>query len=74
AAGFTPAQQFFLAWARIRCENVTPEESRRRARSDGHSPGRWRVDGVVSNMPEFARAFQCKPGAAMAPELRCRLW
>jgi endothelin-converting enzyme/putative endopeptidase len=72
--GFTPAQRFFLAWGQIRCENVTPESERRQALTDGHSAGRWRVNGVVSNLAEFASAFSCPPGAPMAPEHRCRLW
>jgi putative endopeptidase len=72
--GFTPAQRFFLAWAQIRCENTTPEAARRQVHSDEHSPGRWRVNGVVRNMPELAAAFACPAGAPMAPETRCRLW
>ncbi|MEO7734803.1 MAG: M13-type metalloendopeptidase [Kofleriaceae bacterium] len=72
--GFTPAQRFFLAWSQIRCENATPEAARRQIHSDEHSPGRWRVNGVVRNMPELAEAFACPAGAPMAPENRCRLW
>jgi endothelin-converting enzyme/putative endopeptidase len=72
--GFTPAQRFFLAWGQIRCENVTPESERRQALTDGHSAGRWRVNGVVSNLPEFARAFSCPQAAPMAPQRRCTLW
>ncbi len=72
--GFTPAQRFFLAWGQIRCENVTPAAERRQALSSVHAPGRFRVDGVVSNIPEFARAFSCAPGTPMAPENQCRLW
>jgi predicted metalloendopeptidase len=67
--GFTPAQRFFLAWAHIRCENMTPEAAHRQALHDQHSPGRWRVNGVVRNMPEFAQAFGCA-----APTSTCRLW
>jgi endothelin-converting enzyme/putative endopeptidase len=63
-----------LAWGQIRCENGTPEAQRRQALTGVHAPGRWRVDGVVANMPEFARAFACAPGAPMAPANRCRLW
>jgi putative endopeptidase len=70
----TAAQRFFLAWAQIRCENTTPQAARNQVHSDPHSPGRWRVDGVVRNMPEFAAAFGCRAGAAMAPATRCRLW
>ena len=72
--GFSPAQRFFLAWAQIRCENVTPEQAKRLATSNEHAPGRFRVDGVVSNMPELARAFSCKAGTPMAPEKRCAVW
>lgn len=72
--GFTPAQRFFLAWGQIRCENVRPEAAKRRATSDEHSPGRWRVNGVVSNMPEFATAFACAAGTPMAPTKRCAVW
>ena len=72
--GFTPLQRVFLAWGQIRCENTTPATERRQVKTDGHSTGRARVNGVVSNMPEFARAFQCKQGAPMAPSTRCALW
>jgi len=72
--GFTPAQRFFLSWAQIRCENVTPEVAHRRAVSDEHAPGRWRVNGVVSNMAEFARAFSCRAGSPMVRQPACRVW
>jgi putative endopeptidase len=72
--GFTPAQRFFLAWGQIRCENTTPRAARAQVQGDGHSPGRFRVNGVVRNMPEFAEAFSCPAGSAMAPSARCRLW
>jgi len=72
--GFTAVQRFFLAWAQIRCENVTDDEMRRRTHSDGHSPGRLRVNVVVSNLTEFASAFGCPATAPMAPANRCTLW
>jgi putative endopeptidase len=72
--GFTPEQRLFLGWGQIWCENVTPEAERLQAQSNEHSAGRFRVNGVVLNMPEFEKAFQCKPGAAMAPQKRCRVW
>ena len=72
--GFTPAQRFFLAWGQIRCENATAEAARRQVHADPHAPGRFRVNGVVSNMPELAVAFGCQAGTAMAPNARCRLW
>jgi putative endopeptidase len=53
---------------------VSPEAERRQVKTDPHAPGRARVNGVVANMPEFARAFACAEGSAQAPKKRCRLW
>ncbi len=72
--GYTPEQRFFLGWGQIWCESLTPETERLLALTNPHSPGRYRVDGVVSNMPEFQQAWGCKTGAPMAPENRCRVW
>jgi len=72
--GLTPAQRFFVAWGQIRCENTTAKALKSQIHNDGHAPGRFRVNGVVANMPEFARAFGCRAGAPMAPVKRCRLW
>jgi putative endopeptidase len=63
--GFTPEQRFFLAWAQIWRQNITPEAQRVRINTDPHSPGRWRTNGPVSNLPQFASAFGCKPGDPM---------
>jgi putative endopeptidase len=63
--GFTPEQRVFLAWAQIWRQNITPEAQRVRINTDPHSPGRWRTNGPVSNMPQFAAAFDCKPGDPM---------
>ncbi len=72
--GYTPDQRFFLGFGRVWCENITPELSRLGVRTDPHSPGRWRVNGVVRNMPEFQKAFGCKEGQPMAPANACRVW
>jgi len=72
--GFTPEQRFFLGFAQIWCSNTTLEAERQNVRTNPHSPGRYRVDGTVVNMPEFQQAFQCKAGSPMAPEKRCRAW
>jgi len=72
--GFTPQQRFFLAFAQVWCQNGTEADARRRANLDPHSPGEFRVNGVVSNMPEFRQAFGCKAGQPMAPEHMCRVW
>jgi putative endopeptidase len=53
---------------------VRPEEARVKALTDPHSPGRWRVNGLVVNFPEFEQAFACKPGQPMAPVKRCKVW
>jgi putative endopeptidase len=72
--GFTPQQRFFLGWGQIWCENSTEKIARLRAQTDPHSPGRYRVNGVVSNMPEFQKAFNCAPKAPMVRENACRVW
>jgi putative endopeptidase len=72
--GFSPAQRFFLGWGQVWCNAYTPETARLRAQTDPHSPGNYRVNGVVSNMPEFAEAFGCKPGDPMVRENACRVW
>jgi predicted metalloendopeptidase len=72
--GYTPDQRYFLGFARVWCENTTPEVLRLGVRTDPHSPGRWRVNGVVQNMPEFQKAFGCKAGQPMSPANACRVW
>ena len=72
--GFTPDQRFFLGFGRVWCENRTDEIARLGVRTDPHSPGRWRVNGVVQNMPEFQKAFNCKPGQPMVRENACHVW
>jgi endothelin-converting enzyme/putative endopeptidase len=72
--GFTPEQRFFLGFGQIWCESRRPEVSRMLAQVDPHSPGRNRVNGVVSNMPEFAKAFSCKADAPMVRQTQCRVW
>jgi putative endopeptidase len=70
----TPEQRFFVGYAQWACENVRPEDLRMMAITDPHSPGRYRVNGLVVNMPEFQKAFSCKAGQPMAKENRCRIW
>ena len=71
---FTPEQRLFLGWGQIWCQKVRPERERQLALTDPHSPGEYRVNGVVSNMPEFQHAFSCKKGDAMVKEKACRVW
>jgi putative endopeptidase len=72
--GFTPEQRFFLGFARVWCEKQRPEVARLRVLTDPHSPGRYRVDGVVQNMPEFQKAWGCKAGQPMVAENACHVW
>jgi putative endopeptidase len=72
--GFTAEQRFFLGWAQVWCQNVTDEASRLRAQTDPHAPGEFRVNGVVSNMPEFQRAFACRASQPMVRGPACRVW
>ncbi len=63
--GFTPEQRFFLSFATIWRNNIRPEAARLRAQTDPHSPGRFRVIGPLSNLPEFFSAFDVPEGAPM---------
>jgi putative endopeptidase len=72
--GFTPEQRFFLGFARVWCEKRRPEVARLGVLTDPHSPGKFRVDGVVQNMPEFQKAWGCKAGQPMVAENACHVW
>jgi putative endopeptidase len=74
--GFTPEQRFFLAWAQIWRGLQRPEAEIQQVKSNPHAPGKWRVNGPLSNMPEFKAAWGCKDGDAMvrAENLRARIW
>jgi putative endopeptidase len=72
--GYTPQQRFFLAYGQIWCQNVTDQEARKRALTDPHSPGQWRVNGAVQNSAAFEQAFGCKAGQPMVSANACRVW
>jgi putative endopeptidase len=72
--GFTEAQRFFLSFAQVWCQNQNLRSARQAAAADPHSPGRWRVNGVVENFGEFGKTFQCTKGAPMYPASSCRVW
>ena len=74
--GFTPEQRFFLAYAQVWRSKFRDEEARRRVAIDPHAPARWRVDGPLSNLSEFAKAFGCRAGDAMVrpDSLQARIW
>jgi len=74
--GFTPDQQFFLAEAQWRGSIVRSEAARTAVSTDPHPPGKYRVLGPLSNMPEFEKAFSCKAGDPMVRPgtERCAVW
>ena len=74
--GFTPEQQFFIAWGQFRGDEIRPEAARLMVQSDPHPIAKYRVIGPLSNLPEFQKAWSCKADAPMVrPEgKRCEVW
>ena len=74
--GFTPEQRFFLGWAQARRQAWRDQALRLTVQTGVHSPGEFRVNGPLSNMPEFAAAFGCKPGDPMVRDAaeRASIW
>ena len=74
--GFTPDQQFFIAWGQWRGDETRPETQRKMVQGDEHPIAKYRVIGPLSNLPAFAEAFGCKKDSAMvrAPAERCEVW
>jgi predicted metalloendopeptidase len=72
--GYTPEQRFFLGFGRVWCEKQRPENLRLQVTTNPHSPGKYRVNGVVQNMPEFQKAWNCKAGQPMVAENACHVW
>jgi putative endopeptidase len=73
-AALTPQQMFFVSYGQSWCANDTPQMLRLMAQSDPHSTPKYRVNGVLSNMPQFQKAFACKPGQPMVRANACRVW
>jgi putative endopeptidase len=74
AEGFTNDQVFFVAWAQNWCTMATDDYAKRQVESDPHSPGRFRAEGPLADLPAFAEAFACEPGTKMAPKNACEVW
>ncbi len=74
--GFTPEQRFFLGWAQVWRELQRPEAARSQVAVDPHAPALWRVNGPLSNMPEFKAAWGCKDGDQMVrpAQQRASIW
>jgi putative endopeptidase len=74
ADGFGEDQQFFLSLGQVWCSKERDEWARMAAQIDPHSPPRFRVNGPLSQLPEFAEAFACKTGTPMNPAKKCAVW
>ena len=74
ADGWTARQRFFLSYANSWCTEARPDTIRTRVLTNAHSYPPYRVNNVVSNMPEFWQAFGCKKGQRMVRESACRVW
>ena len=72
--GLTALQRFFLSYANVWCSNLRPELMRTVLLTNPHPLDKYRVNNVVSNMPEFANAFGCHKGQAMVRDNACRVW
>jgi len=72
--GFTPEQRLFIGWGQIWCQNQTDQTARLLALNNEHSPGKYRANGVVQNMPEFQKAWGCKTGQPMVRANACHVW
>ncbi len=72
--GFTPEQRFFLGWAQVWAAKSTPEAERGQVLGDPHAAAKYRVNGPMSNMPTFAKAWGCKQGNKMIRQKVCEIW
>jgi putative endopeptidase len=74
--GFTPEQRFFLGYAATEREQSRPELLKTQVLNDPHSPSQFRVNGPLSNLPEFYEAFGVKKGDKLyrAPSDRAKIW
>jgi putative endopeptidase len=74
--GFTGDQRFFMGWSQVWRRKYRDDELRRRLLTDPHSPSRYRVLGIVANMPAFYEAFDVKEGDKLylPPEARIQIW
>ena len=74
APELTNHQLFFVSYAQTWCARVRPKALKIRMMTDPHSPGQFRVQGPLSQNPEFAATFKCKPGSTYNPEKKCAIW
>jgi endothelin-converting enzyme/putative endopeptidase len=75
ADGFTADQRFFIGFAQWACENQRPENLRVNALTNPHSPGKYRINGIVADIPQFQKAFACNDGSPMVRGAKaCKVW
>jgi putative endopeptidase len=74
--GFTPEQQFYIAWGQFRGDEIRIEAQRLMIQTDPHPIAKYRVIGPLSNLPDFQKAWSCKADSAMvrAEGNRCEVW
>jgi putative endopeptidase len=72
--GYTPDQRFWISYAQQWCTQTRPEQLRSQAEGDPHAPDEYRANTVLTDLPEFAKSFGCKPAAPMVSRKVCRVW
>ena len=72
--GFTPEQRLFIGYGQVWCENQTEAALRQQLQTNPHSPGKYRVIGVIRNSEDFDKAFSCHVGQKMVSDKPCRVW
>jgi endothelin-converting enzyme/putative endopeptidase len=72
--GYTPVQRFMVAYAQQWCTQERPESLRTHLQTDPHAPDEYRTNGILADLPEFAKAFGCKQGQPMVADPICRVW
>jgi endothelin-converting enzyme/putative endopeptidase len=72
--GFTPEQQFFIAWGQFRGDATRPETQRLMVQGDPHPIAKYRVIGPLANLPEFQKAFSCGADAPVVRQTKCEVW
>ncbi|CAG9531412.1 unnamed protein product, partial [Cercopithifilaria johnstoni] len=73
-SNFTDDQIFFIRFAQVWCSHMTKEAAKIVLPSSEHSPNMYRVNGPLSNLPEFSKAFNCPLGSSLNPQKRCSIW
>lgn len=71
---FSPRQMFWLSAANKWCTKSKPEILETNILTDPHSPGMFRINGPMMNIPEFARDYNCPLGSPMNPKNKCSIW